>query len=340
MNENELHAESARQPVNSEKFKAQLKILKGLLAENKLLQTIIHTKSLIDNIPLAPVELHELLELVNCYSRKMVKRLSLIRVSDENREQAAKFWSILDQETPLALRRDRWYDYVVARRPNFVGMLKQNPKTRIYLAGCGRSGTWLTLCIMKMFQDTYVCEEERHYGHFGVIDERPEKTQVVKRNQGAYRFLKEAPETISIMYLLRDPRDVLTSSHNGQKYYISIERWSDEMRSFKELLNQGRKDLFVLKFEDIIESPDKEQQRLASNYGLSIENLASQFYCNLKPSKNIDTYMNGVRPIDSSVVGRWRSSVSDREYLSGYKAHITRHFGELASRFGYNLSDW
>ena len=81
---------------------------------------------------------------------------------------------------------------------------------RIYVMGCGRSGTWLLTGVMSTFNDVEVVAKELSVEHFGLFQTN-RSILILKRDSLAYQRIKEIPQQIEIVFIVRHPFDVLTS---------------------------------------------------------------------------------------------------------------------------------
>jgi hypothetical protein len=254
------------------------------------------------------------------------------------RRRAAALWSRILSETPQDRRGEPYFEEAAAYTPDFGRILAANPRRRIYLAGCGRSGTWYAFGIMGTFAGTYLAPEERHFGHFATIAGKPQPVHVVKRIHYSHQFLPALPGPVGLLYVLRDPRDVLTSVHNGTKYYISLERWSLEMKALRTLLDAERPDMLTVRFEDLVLQPRQEQVRIAEAFGLEIAAEPTAFHQNFRVDEFVEKAMQGLRAPDPSVIGRWRRNTDHVEYIRRLMPAITDTFQPIADRFGYDLA--
>jgi hypothetical protein len=277
-------------------------------------------------------------QLINGGMRKATRDLSYALHHEKIHCQVDAYWKYLSVTTSVSLKRDRWFDYVRARDGSFKDILSANPKSRVYIAGCGRSGTWFALGIMGTFKSSFICSEERHYGHFAAITHQQPSLHVVKRTFDAHAYLNSIPREINILYIIRDPRDVLTSQHDNVTRYITLDRWKAEIAALKLLLKSDRPNVLVVRFEDLAANAETEQARIASAFQLSIAGEASAFHKKFKPGNNVDVYMHGLRAPDASVIGRWKKNVSDIKYVQTLNQQLIDTLGELASLFHYKFT--
>ena len=83
------------------------------------------------------------------------------------------------------------------------------PFRRIYVMGCGRSGTWLLTHVLS--NDTDVVLRELTVEYFGLlIPDRP--VLVLKRDHVAYRGIERIPASIEIAYR-RGRQDARSNEH-------------------------------------------------------------------------------------------------------------------------------
>lgn len=254
--------------------------------------------------------------------------------------KAEEIWAWMRRHIPVGYRDGRWMDEARGEARNFAPLMRAKPKTRLYILGCGRSGTWLLLGMMSTYRGVLIAPEERHFGHFAAIADAPEPVHIVKRSFYGHSLMARLPREIGLLYILRDPRDVLTSTHYEREFYITLERWTEEMRSLKALLDTGREHFLVTRFEDLVLNPAGEQARIAEAFGLEVEWPAARFDERFEIRETISDSMHGLRPPDPSVIGRWRDDPVKRAYLAERRGAILAEFQPLADRFGYDLSDF
>ena len=86
------------------------------------------------------------------------------------------------------------------------------PIKRIYIMGCGRSGTWLLTAVMSTFKGVCVLSKEVPIDFFGRLTTTG-AALILKRNSDAYQHIEQIPQRIGIIYIVRHPFDVLTSNN-------------------------------------------------------------------------------------------------------------------------------
>jgi hypothetical protein len=177
---------------------------------------------------------------------------------------------------------------------------RTRPIDRIFVMGCGRSGTWLLTGIMSTFDDTCVVAKEVPVELFAQLTTTG-RTLVLKRNNVSYERFSQIPPRIKVAYAIRHPYDVLTS-HNptsAHTYHIDPKRWLGEMAALRGVIESGRKNVCIVRYEDMVTDADGVQKKLGDELGLtartSVKDLATVF----NPSGKAKSAMHGLRGIDT-----------------------------------------
>jgi hypothetical protein len=147
---------------------------------------------------------------------------------------------------------------------------------KIFIAGCGRSGTTLIRDLMNCFQDTYVLVEEPYgeasFSRFTSLS-RVENHVVIKRTGECWKTLPSLPIDVGLIYCVRHPFDVLTSTHpltkHLRRFHITLMRWNSEYNALDTLrAAQPKRNIFILKYEDLVHDPNTIQEKIAGPFGL------------------------------------------------------------------------
>ena len=153
----------------------------------------------------------------------------------------------------------------------------------IFIAGCARSGTSLIRGLMECFKSVhthggYASDEEEHATAFEEIAgwrrfARWRWHLVIKRKNTSHLTLPDLRPDVELLYCVRHPLDVLTSTHPRTKhtrsFHVTPERWRSEYdawRRFRE--KQPQRSVFVLRYETLIRDPDGVQPQIAQHFGL------------------------------------------------------------------------
>ena len=178
-----------------------------------------------------------------------------------------------------------------------------NPRTRLFVMGCARSGTWLLQLLMGYFEDAYTLKREAHFGAFACLDSVA-RIHVVKRLGTSYVYASEIPEQIALLYIVRHPFDVLSSTHLGVDNYVTVERWMAETKAVKSVMERERKRLHVVRYEDLVCRPDEVQREIAGKFGLASRVRFSNFPNGIEIPPIVEQGMGGLRKPDRESIGR------------------------------------
>lgn len=199
-------------------------------------------------------------------------------------------------------------------------------RKRIFIAGCARSGTTLSRRLMGCFDDIYVHADEAPYRTLLELD-RPEFNLVVKRTYESHKDIEHLPDSIGLIYCVRHPFDVLTSSHpetvNERRFHVTTERWEAEYDGLMRLRKaQPERAVFHLRYEDLIAEPDIVQGRIARSFGLSPVTLYSR---------------DADNPIRPTSLKKWERNEEFRTYLHGLPAAFLARVESFCREFGYDM---
>src|SRR5580693_2858266 len=165
-----------------------------------------------------------------------------------------------------------------------------NKTRRIYIQGCARSGNTLIreLCgsafqgveLVKLTKDTAECS----LAHLVELLQQPAKSastsvRVASRNYenslAMDRDLLRANPDVKILWMLRDPRDILTSIHANQpdKYYVTPDRLIKSLQLYLQFKDEPQ--VLAVRYEELVSQPDAMQGKISG-------------FCHLAPSRKFD----------------------------------------------------
>ncbi|NUS20122.1 MAG: hypothetical protein HOQ25_10065 [Mesorhizobium sp.] len=201
-------------------------------------------------------------------------------------------------------------------------------RKRIFIAGCARSGTTLSRRLMGCFDDTYVHAHEAPYQVLLELD-RPQFNLVVKRTHDSHKGIEHLPASVGLIYCVRHPFDVLTSSHpetvNERRFHVTTERWEAEYDGLMRLRQaQPERAVFYLRYEELIAEPDIVQGRIARSFDLSPVTLYSR---------------DADNPIRATSLRKWERNEEFRTYLHGLPAAFLARVESFCHEFGYDVPD-
>ena len=141
---------------------------------------------------------------------------------------------------------------------------------RIFVMGCGRSGTWLLYSLLTRVMDSYALFEEVDVARFAHI-KSDKLNHLLKRDYKSYWTAHLIPRSVGIVWIVRHPFDVLTSHHpfknSHRGFHVKPHRWNGEMDALKAFIGEARPNGIVLRYEDLVSDPDGTLQRIVEAFG-------------------------------------------------------------------------
>jgi hypothetical protein len=210
---------------------------------------------------------------------------------------------------------------------------------RIFVMGCGRSGTWLVTGVMSTFADVCVVGDEVPVETFGILSSS-QSALVLKRAHDSFAKIKDVPEEIGIAYIIRHPFDVLTSHHpnNKRRFHVLPDRWLGEMRALQFLVQTKRPRTKIVRYEDLVRDPTAVQGALGTAFELKAMVPAGDFMASFTPSPKRPAAVDCMREIDTNAVGRYKKDRESIEHLKGIRPMLEPLLDWVATEFEYELS--
>jgi Sulfotransferase domain len=182
---------------------------------------------------------------------------------------------------------------------------------RIHVVGSSpRSGTTL------MFELLTACFRIDKFGEHEVslfsYPDHPEGPYASKKPTDflhVCRLMRWDPQ-LHVIYMQRDPRDVITSRHNKHpgRYWCDFDVWQRNQSLLPRLAGHPR--FFECRYEDLAADPDRVQADLAERFGfLQQRHPFSEFDKVVQSSEAAQLALNGVRKVSAASVGKWRSNL-------------------------------
>lgn len=208
----------------------------------------------------------------------------------------------------------------------------------LHIVACSpRSGTTL------LHEAMVTCfRADKHYDHeirFHLVSADDHQIVVTKRPKDTMYMpaVIDDPE-LYVIYVMRDPRDVIVSRHGKNKgmYYSNIRLWREMHGYAKSLYGHDR--FLAVRYEDFVTDPDATQDKIAAKFPW-LEKLHnfSEYHEHAQVSEKSRLAMHDVRPIAPTSIGVWKN------HLGRIKGQMLIH-GSLTPYLiecGYETSaDW
>ena len=210
---------------------------------------------------------------------------------------------------------------------------------RIYVMGCGRSGTWLLAGLFATYADLEIIPKELSVEHFGLFATK-KKVLLLKRDYAAHARIEQIPACIEIVYIIRHPFDVLTSQNptTGATYHIAPHRWLNEMLALQYLLDSKRDHTTIIKYEDLVQEPRNSQTLIAGKLKLDISHPAEMLDKVFNAPSEAVSAMHGLRAIDTNSIGNYKKDPAKITYLKSIRPRLGRLLDWVGAEYGYDVS--
>lgn len=191
----------------------------------------------------------------------------------------------------------------------------------VVLCGWPRSGTTLLeLVVFSCVDDVWTWPVEVPAQLAATDAHRTEPFACTKDPRDVHRidavrsvYEHERAEPLFVV-LERDPRDVLTSTHDGyppsRGYYCEPERWRAVLRDVQRVEHDP--DVLVVRFADLVTRPAEVETTLADAVGWRTSTPFARYHeVATRHRDRLDDMtrgaLGGLRPLDPAVLGRWRA---------------------------------
>ena len=215
----------------------------------------------------------------------------------------------------------------------------QKSPIRIHIVGCGpRTGTTL------MAEMTIACFAiDLYTEHEDSIYTRPSRSAKIFLTKRPRDILVAEPilhllPNFYIIYMLRDPRDTITSKHrkDPERYWATLRYWKAYTPYGRKLQHHPR--FITVRYEDLVQKPDEVQEYLMQRMPfLQPRGNFSRYHELAKPSKRSLDALRGVRPVAASSVGKWRDHLP--RVAGQLKIHGEQAIAQDLIKYGYEADD-
>lgn len=204
---------------------------------------------------------------------------------------------------------------------------------QIHIVGCSpRSGTTLMAEMMGNCFDIDVKTEGEQ--RITIAPPRRGKTLLSKTPKDII-LIKDMlyfMQNLYVIYMLRDPRDVVVSMHpwDNDLYWSNLKVWKMWTTMGEELKSHPR--FITVRYEDLVMHPDETQKIIQERLPfLKKMILFSDFHRKAKPSSYNMAALKGLRAVSTKSIGSWKNH---KARLAGQIQRFGSISGELIA-YGY-----
>lgn len=224
------------------------------------------------------------------------------------------------------------------------------PFRHLAICGFARSGsTLLHQMLFSSVENAWIAPDERSASTVPklippvVITKRPLDVYDIKR---FFSFRK-----LFILFIVRDPRDMMTSKHIGApgEYFIGADylyhlgegdpfkrEKGSILSTYREILKyQNKKNVALIRYEDMVSNPQQIQQWFKESCGLRFKSEMDSFH--QSDDLPLTIPLNGVRAPETSRIKKWLNDETSRErVISQFKQYPELH--DILFDLGYETS--
>jgi len=181
---------------------------------------------------------------------------------------------------------------------------------RIHVVGSSpRSGTTLTFeLLVSCFEIDRFGDHEISVFKRPAAPERPFASKQPMDFVHVRRLMRWDP-LLHVVYMQRDPRDVIVSQHGrySGRYWCDFDVWQRNQDLFSGFSDHQ---LFECRYEDLVVDPDRVQDALVAKFPFLLKrHNFSDFDKVSQSSQAAQLALKGVRKISASSIGKWRGDL-------------------------------
>jgi len=160
---------------------------------------------------------------------------------------------------------------------------------------------------------------------------------------GFYSLLLDEFPNSKIIFLVRDPRDVILSYSKFKKSALkghseAAEKWNDSIDVYFSLLKENKEKVILISYEDLVNKTENTMGLISDFLNIPFEEATTKQLIDVgNDPLNVDVYehhKNLYKPIFNSSIGKWRNALS-KETID----EITPIVEKNAIKLGYFQED-
>jgi len=242
----------------------------------------------------------------------------------------------------------------------------KSEKSPIFIIGSARSGTTLIGRMLSSHSNIYIknestkilnafkanhsrdqitailASEVKGYENLtidGILNEMGKKRWGFKDPASQY-YLKDIVEKFpeaKLIFIIRDARAVALSQTKAKfgtaNVYYAAEKWKKEVDWQRKFATKNQEKSFLVRYEDLILSPEEELSRICAFLGENYEPGMQQYYENEKyiDKKNVFN-ANTFKKLDPAIIDKWKRELSKKQINV-----IESIAGRILTENGYDL---
>ena len=149
-------------------------------------------------------------------------------------------------------------------------------------------------------------------------------------------MLRENP-TIKVIWMLRNPLDVLTSTHANKpgEFYVEPERLIQSLELYRQFRNEPQ--VLTVRYEDLVSNPNAVQGKIAAAFNLNPSREFTEAHKHFPRFEENVRAMHSIRPVDAGSLDKWKKNPVHAEYLKKTLADFPAII-PLARDCGYEIN--
>jgi hypothetical protein len=127
--------------------------------------------------------------------------------------------------------------------------------------------------------------------------------------------LLRAHPGVKVLWMLRDPLDILTSIHAQQpgEFYVKPARLIESLKLYQAFKAEAQ--VLAVHYEELVANPNAVQARIAQTLQLKPLRDFTEGHKYFPRFRENVKAMHSIRPVDANSVQKWRNNPGYREYL-------------------------
>jgi hypothetical protein len=222
----------------------------------------------------------------------------------------------------------------------------------LYIQGCARSGNTLMrdlcACSFRGAELVMVSKNNSECALKHLIEplrearkKKSRKIFVVSRDRETSLAMGvemlRACSNLRVIWMLRNPLDVLTSTHANKpgEFYVEPERLIQSLELFRQFRNEPQ--VLTVRYEDLVSNPNAVQIKIAGAFNLESSRDFTEAHKYFPRFDENVRALHSIRPVDAGSLEKWKKNPAHAEYLKKVLADF-QAIVPLARDCGYEIN--